>query len=173
MKTIVSDLRMTPFLFPVLLLLGACAGQNSETETASQARVEEAIAEAVRPETTPDATSMAATLDSYKLDIAERIVQVNSTKVYTTRPQALLRSVIVVKYVIDANGNLVSSNIMRSNRDRANEQTAMASLKKTAPFPKPASHLLRQNRIELSESWLFNTDGRFQLRSTALPQMDR
>lgn len=124
-------------------------------------------------ETTRDATSTASTLNGYKQDLAHRISQVNSTKVYVDRPQALLRSVIVLKYQVDADGNLVRSEILRSNRDRETEAIALATLKNTAPFPKPAPHLLRQGRVDIMESWLFNNDGRFQLRTIALPQMDR
>ncbi|EJM98654.1 energy transducer TonB [Herbaspirillum sp. YR522] len=121
--------------------------------------------------TTPDATSTATTTDGYKQDLARRIAQVNSTSVYIERPQALLRAVIVIKYVVDRDGNLVKSEILRSNRDRHAESSALGSLKNTAPFPKPPAALLRDGRIELSESWLFNNDGRFQLRSVALAQM--
>ena len=49
---------------------------------------------------------------------------------------------------------------------------ALASLRSSAPFPKPAPHLLRNGRVEMHESWLFNNDGRFQLRSIALVQMN-
>jgi|GEM_PF-272950 len=122
-------------------------------------------------ETTPDGTSMAASSDAYKQDVAQRISHVSSTKVYTGRPQALLRSVIVMKYAIDKDGNLLRSEIIRTNHDAETEATAMATLRSAAPFPKPASHLLRHGRLELSESWLFNNDGRFQLRSVAQPQL--
>ena len=125
-----------------------------------------------RVETTPDATSTATTIDSYKTDLARRISQVSSTKVYPGRPQALLRSVVVVRYSIDSGGRLVRSEILRSNRDSHTESAALASLKMAAPFPKPASHLLRNGRVELAESWLFNNDGRFQLRSIAQAQMN-
>lgn len=157
----------------LLALLGGCAGKPNESAAMTPAEVKEAIVDATMPETTPDATSVATTVESYKQDIAQRISQVNSTKVYTSRPQALLRAVIVVKFVIDGQGRLVSSSIVRSNRDRAVEQTAMTTLRNTAPFPKPAANLLRNGKLEISESWLFNTDGRFQLRSIALPQMDQ
>ena len=83
-------------------------------------------------ETTRDGTSTAATVDSYKVDLAQRIYAVNSTQVYTTRPQALLRSVVVLKYVVDGAGNLVRSEIARSNRDRITEATALATLRKSA-----------------------------------------
>lgn len=123
-------------------------------------------------ETTRDGTSTADTLGEYKTALAHRIAAVNSTKVFIGRPQALLRSVVVVKYVVDANGSLVRSEIMRSNRDRVTEATALASVKQTAPFPKPAPALLRGGRVEVIETWLFNKDGRFQLRTIAEPQMD-
>jgi periplasmic protein TonB len=124
-------------------------------------------------DTTADGTSTAATLHAYKQDIAQRISQVNSRHVYAERPQALLRSIVVLKFAVDENGRLLRSEIQRSNRDRHAESTALDSLKRTAPFPKPAQHLLRHGKLEMSESWLFNNDGRFQLRSVALPQMDR
>jgi protein TonB len=124
-------------------------------------------------DTTTDGTSTAATLHAYKQDIAQRIAQVNSRHVYAERPQALLRSVVVLKFSVDESGRLLRSEIQRSNRDSHAESTALHSLKRTAPFPKPAPHLLRHGKVEMSESWLFNNDGRFQLRSVALPQMDR
>lgn len=117
--------------------------------------------------------SDARTLDAYKRDLALRISEVNANKVYPGRPQALLRSVVVVRYWVDARGRLARSEIMRSNRDRETEGTALATLRNSAPFPQPAPHLLRNGRLELSETWLFNTDGRFQLRTIAQPQMDR
>jgi protein TonB len=123
-------------------------------------------------ETTRDGTSTAATLVSYKQDIAQRISQVNSTKVYPGRPQALLRSVVVLKYHVDRDGQLTRSEILRGNHDPETEATALAALRSAAPFPKPAPHLLHHGRVEISESWLFNNDGRFQLRSVALPQMN-
>lgn len=121
---------------------------------------------------TPPSTSTASNLNAYKVDLAQRISQANAARVYEGRPQALLRSVIVLRYSVDRQGNLVHSEILRSNRDRATEAIALASLRSAAPFPTPAGHLLKHGRVDVSESWLFNTDGRFQLRSIALPQMD-
>jgi len=43
-------------------------------------------------------------------------------------------------------------------------------LRSTAPFPKPPAALLSGGRVELSETWLFNNNGRFQLRTIAQPQ---
>ncbi len=131
-----------------------------------------APAPTARPDV-PREVSGAHHVDGYKRDLALRIAQMNAAKVYSGRPQALLRSVVVLRYTVDANGNLVTSEIQRSNRDRVTEATALASLRNSAPFPKPAPHLLRNGRLEMSETWLFNNDGRFQLRTIAEPQMDQ
>ncbi|AMP02292.1 tonB family C-terminal domain protein [Collimonas arenae] len=122
--------------------------------------------------TTPDATSTASTLDDYKRALAQRIVAVNSTAVYVGRPQALLRAVIVVKYYVDADGKLLRTEIIRTNKDRRAETSALTALRRAAPFPKPESKFLRRGEVEIAESWLFNDDGRFQLRSIAEQQMD-
>jgi len=123
-------------------------------------------------ETTRDATSTARSMDEYKMDLANRVAQVNSIKVFIGRPQPLLRSVVVVKYVVDAEGKLLRSEILRSNRDRVTENTALSTLRAAAPFPKPPPFLVRHGHVELIETWLFNNDGRFQLRTIAEPQMN-
>jgi protein TonB len=150
-------------------VLGACSTPGSDTPAARRAAMP---AQVEKVETRSDGSSTAHTVEAYKRDLALRISEVNSTKVYPGRPQALLRSVVVLKYSVDGRGNLVRSEILRSNRDGATEATALASLKSTAPFPKPSPHLLRNGRVDLSETWLFNNDGRFQLRTIAQPQMD-
>lgn len=117
--------------------------------------------------------SRATTVDAYKRDLAKRIAEVNSSKVFPGRPQALLRSVVVVKFTVDERGQVTKSEIIRSNNDKSTESTALATLKNAGPFPKPAAHLLQGGRLDISETWLFNNDGRFQLRSIAEAQMNR
>lgn len=150
---------------------GFVAGCATRTADKPVERAPDKAGRVEKIETLPEAASPAATVDAYKYDLAQRINQVNASRVYSGRPQALLRSVIVLRYTVDARGHLVHSEIMRSNRDSETEATALASLRKAAPFPKPATHLLRRGKLELAETWLFNNDGRFQLRSTAQPQM--
>lgn len=149
-------------------ILAGCASYDADKSSQSVSRP--TAAKAYYP---PGATlSYSTTIDNYKRELAERIAQANSIRVYSGRPQALLRSVVVVKYAVDSQGNLTHSEIMRSNRDDMTEAIALTSLRQAAPFPVPASHLLRSGRVEVSETWLFNNDGRFQLRSIAKPQLD-
>lgn len=122
------------------------------------------------PPPTKSTNSSAFTLNGYKKDLAQHISRENASSTYSDRPQALLRAVIVVKFAINADGKLLSSELMRTNHDQAAEKTALASLRGSAPYPKPASYLVKNGRLELIETWLFNDDGRFQLRTIALPQ---
>ncbi|HJV86448.1 MAG TPA: TonB family protein [Noviherbaspirillum sp.] len=158
----------------LLLTAGVLAGCATSTpDTSTDRSSAKALRAERRADTRHESASGASTIDGYKRDLAMRISDINSSKVYPGRPQALLRSVVVLRYSVDAQGNLLRSEIMRSNRDRETESTALASLRSAAPFPRPASHLVRHGKLELSETWLFNNDGRFQLRTIAQPQMDQ
>lgn len=168
------DYRFIKFVAVLLPVAALTAGLVAGCTTKS-ASLDTTVKEVLdsKPVTTSDGGSTADSLDQYKRELAQRISQVNSTKVYVTRPQALLRSVIVIHFWVDAQGGLTRSEIVRTNRDKSTEATALAALRSTAPFPKPPKALLSGGKVEISESWLFNNDGRFQLRSVAQPQMDR
>ncbi len=153
----------------VTAILAGCASRSPDAPTAP-APEKTGRAKTDKP---AELQSNASTVDGYKRDLALRISEVNANKVYSGRPQALLRSVVVLRYAVDERGHLVRSEIMRSNRDRETETIALATLRNAAPFPKPAPHLMRNGRLDISETWLFNNDGRFQLRTIAQPQMDR
>lgn len=151
------------FLLCGAAILAGCASDAPTSAAASRSQ-----------SSTTDAPPVAsASVTAYKVALANHIAAVNGKRMYAGRPQALLRSVVVVKYVVDGDGRLVRSEIMRSNRDRKTEATALATLRNSAPFPVPAPSLLQRGRLELAETWLFNDDGRFQLRSTARQQMDQ
>lgn len=120
-----------------------------------------------------DPVAIAAATDLYKKELAEKIVKANPAKVYRERPQALLRSVVVLEFQVDEDGKLVSSGIRRANNDPVAEATALASLREAAPLPKPPAILVRHGPVTFHETWLFNKDGRFQIRSTAQQQLDR
>ncbi|CAN5334127.1 hypothetical protein BH11PSE11_BH11PSE11_27460 [soil metagenome] len=165
-----------PSLLATLFCVG-CSARAPDTPKPAAAPAAAPKTETVKKitekvETTPDATSTETTFDGYKTALAKRITEVNSIQVHTGRPQALLRAVIVLKYWVDRDGKLVKTEIARTNRDHEAETIAMSTLKKAAPFPKPRPSLLREGKVEIAETWLFNNDGRFQLRSVAQQQMN-
>jgi protein TonB len=116
-------------------------------------------------------SSNSLTLNGYKRELAQHISGRNLSKVYAERPQALLRSVIVLKYSMNGEGKLLRSEVLRSNHDKVTEGIALASISNAAPFPKPSSLLVKNGKLEITETWLFNDDARFQLRTIAQPQM--
>jgi protein TonB len=120
---------------------------------------------------TPVAAINSATLDQYREAVARRIVERNPSYVLHGTPQAMLRSLVVVSFTVDQNGRVVTSSIYRTNGDDEAEGTALATLRRASPLPLPPGKLLNgRGQLELFEDWLFNDDGKFQLRELASPQ---
>jgi protein TonB len=128
---------------------------------------------APKTEVLKDQAAIAAATDAYKKELAQKIAQASTDRMFAEQPQALLRSVVVLEFTVDADGKLLKSAVRRSNHDPETEAAALASLRDAAPLPKPPAALLNGGKLELHETWLFNNDGRFQIRSTAQPQLDR
>jgi protein TonB len=120
---------------------------------------------------TPPAAINSATLDQYRLSVAQRIVARNPSYVLRGTLQPMLRSLVVVSFTIDRSGALVQSSVYRTNGDDEAERTALATLRRAAPLPRPPARLLNaRGQLELFEDWLFNDNGKFQLRTLASPQ---
>jgi len=159
----------TKFAIASAALLAGCTTASLNQPTASSSSGGQrnvAVSTAVSHNT----ASMS--LDRYKRLLAQRIAEVNPDKIYPGNPQALLRSVVVLKYEVDTSGRLVHSDTLRSNGDTVTVATALTALRRAAPFPPPPNNLLSHGRTEILETMLFNDDGRFQLRSIAAPQLD-
>lgn len=158
--------------------LAACATQPPPPPAPSgPARAPSAPAPRPSPGTPPPASttpaaSSARNLDDYKREIALRIQQRNAQWVHDERPQALLRAVIVARLKVDVAGN-AQVEILRSP-DAELTQRVIQSVRNASPFPVPTRSLASQLAgTGYTESWLFNTDGRFQIRTVARPQMDQ
>jgi protein TonB len=110
-------------------------------------------------------------LSRYKVELAQHISKINTAFTTADRPQSMLRSVVVVAFKLDNQGRVLTSSIYRTNGDSNAERIALTSLRQSSPLPAPPEILMGQNsEIEVMEDWLFNSDGRFQLRSIAAPQ---
>jgi protein TonB len=122
---------------------------------------------------TPVAAVNSLTLDQYRDAVAKRIIERNPSYVLHGKPQAMLRSLVVVSFTVDGNGQVVKSSVYRTNGDDEAESTALATLRRAAPLPQPPGKLLNsRGQLELFEDWLFNDDGKFQLRELAPPQAE-
>ena len=119
----------------------------------------------------PLAAMNSATLDRYRDAVARRIQERNPSYVLSGTPQAMLRSLVVVSFTVDRDGRVLASSVYRTNGDDEAESTALNSLRRSAPLPQPPARLLdSRGRLELMEDWLFNDNGKFQLRTLASPQ---
>lgn len=151
------------------LLLGGCA-QRPPAPDAPQ-ETAPAPVPAPRPEIAPapaePPSSQASNLEGYKREVADRIYVTAAERIFPGTPPHLLRSVIVLRLTIDANGRLVDARVFRDNGDAETTRTALDSARQGSPYPKPPPRLLRGGRLEVSETWLFQEDGRFQLRTRA------
>ena len=109
-------------------------------------------------------------LDDWKRVAAERVYAVNRTHLFEGRPEHLLRAVIVVEVTVDREGKVTRSKILRSPGIASLDTLALDSLKAASPLPAPPAKLVARGPLVFSETWLFRKDGRFQIRTLALPQ---
>ncbi len=135
------------------------------------AAVPEAGTVVASPERPPDPEPRIATLEEYKLVVARRIAQISPQHLFEGAPRPMLKSVVVLSIVVDADGRLTRVRVLRGNGHRALEQLALQSVQAAVPLPRPGA-LVRRGVAEFNETWLFRDDGRFQLRSTAEAQAD-
>lgn len=109
-------------------------------------------------------------LERYKRAAAERIHEANRSLLFDGRPHHLLQAVIVVELTVDKQGNVARSKIVRSPGIATLNNVALSSLKSASPLPAPPTALVAKGPLTYSETWLFNNQSRFQLRTLALPQ---
>lgn len=113
----------------------------------------------------------AESMDQVKTDFARAVYLNSAGKVHNDRPQPLLRAVVVLRVKLDEQ-NQWKAEVFRDNPDQP--EMTRAALESVARVPPPVG-LSPQMRQTLSadglvEAWLFETDGRFALKSLAKPQ---
>lgn len=109
-------------------------------------------------------------LDEWKQRAAEHIHQVNRKDLFEGRPEHLLRAVIIVEVTVDRQGSVINTTIRRSPGIASLNTAAMRSVRNASPLPSPPASLLQKGVLTYHETWLVRKDGRFQLRTLALPQ---
>ncbi|MEO8202922.1 MAG: TonB family protein [Betaproteobacteria bacterium] len=111
----------------------------------------------------------AASMEAYKKDVAQRIMQ-TSPEVFVEALPQVFKSIVVVEVTIDRDGRLAGVLVHRSNGYRELEKVALASVRRAGPFAAPARHFARHDgSVRFLETFLFRTDGRFRVRTFAEP----
>jgi len=111
-----------------------------------------------------------STLDAYKLDVARHVLARNAERVFSGRLPPMLPAIVVLNITVDRDGRLTEVQVQRS-RDPDASKVALDSMRRSGPLPRPDGLLAAHMRaMSFSETFLFDHDYRFQLRSLAGPQ---
>jgi len=116
--------------------------------------------------------SAAATLAEYRLEVAGLLQNANRGMVFEGAPPNPLRAVIVMRAEIDVLGEARRLDVVRAPwHDPWLAELVAQTMRQAEPFPRPSMKLLRgANSVTITETWLFDYEGRFRLRSLSLPQ---
>jgi len=151
-----------------LLALAACATPPPALEPQVFLQVPEAPASA--PEV---AVSGATTLAEYRRDVDELLHAANVPGVFAGRPPNPLRAVIVVYVEVNAGGELVRLELYRApvHSPELVDEVERAWRRLGPQLPRPLPALMNgDERLAFTQTWLFDDDGRFRLRTLSLPQ---
>ena len=106
-------------------------------------------------------------VESYKAGVAEQVMRANSAHTFSGRLPPMLPAIVVLSITVDHTGKLARVAVQRSRDDDASN-VALASMQRAGPLPKPFNLADNAgNSLTFSETFLFNADYRFQLRTLA------
>jgi protein TonB len=108
-------------------------------------------------------------LDSYKTQVAQHVLQHNPEHSFNGKLPPMLPAIVVLEITVDEEGRMTEVAVQRS-RDPDASQVALASMRRSAPLPRPARLANTNGKLTFSETFLFADRDRYQLRSLAGPQ---
>jgi protein TonB len=109
-------------------------------------------------------------IDQYKQELAEQVVSRNAAHTFRGQLPPMLPAIVVLRMTVNAEGRITEMFVQRS-RDKEASAVAMASIQRTGMLPRPQNLIQGGARgISFSETFLFNEEYKFQLRSLAGPQ---
>jgi periplasmic protein TonB len=106
-------------------------------------------------------------VDQYKEEVAEHIVSRNTDHTFFGKLPPMLPAIVVLRMTVNGDGRITDLFVQRS-RDKQASAVAMASVHRAGSLPRPQNLVHGSTRaITFSETFLFNADYKFQLRSLA------
>lgn len=153
--------------FAAAALLGSVAAACTTVQPPSPPPPQRAVAApppvaVVRP--APRPAPRYHSMKQYEYVLAKRIFETNGGHTVTGELQPLLRAVVVLHFEVDASGKVHDVQTWRTP-EREADRLARASLARAGALPAPPRQWLRGGRLGITETWLFNSDGRFHLRA--------
>lgn len=111
-----------------------------------------------------------ASVDTYKIGVARHILRANLGHTFDGHLPPMLPAIVVLRLSVDNTGTLTDVLVQRS-RDTTASEVAMASIRRSGTLPMPCGLIYQANgTLTFSETFLFNKQYQFQLRSLADPQ---
>ncbi|MET0855520.1 MAG: hypothetical protein ABWY27_02115 [Telluria sp.] len=108
-----------------------------------------------------------ASVDAYKDDVAALIMRYNSAHTFSGKLPPMLPAIVVLRITVDRDGRMTDVTVQRSRNQEAS-RVALASMQRTGSLPRPFNLATGPGRsLTFSETFLFNADYRFQLRTLA------
>jgi protein TonB len=106
-------------------------------------------------------------VDAYKNDVAEHILRYNADHTFSGKLPPMLPAIVVVNITVDHTGKMTKVAVQRS-RDNEASKVALASVRRAGVLPRPFNLATGPSRtLTFSETFLFNAERRFQLRTLA------
>ncbi|MED5597351.1 hypothetical protein [Janthinobacterium sp. P210006] len=117
------------------------------------------------------AIQLAASIDAYKALVAQQIMAANGAYTFSGSLPPMLPAIVVLDLSVGPDGELKSVHVHRS-RDSEASAAALAAVRRVPTLFPPAAHLMhsRARTFDFSETFLFNEQYRFQLRTLSGPQ---
>lgn len=152
----------------IALALAGC--RNKEPTVLPSAPPTQGVPTAPAPTPAAKPLREAANVEEYKTLVAEHIVAANPALIFSHKLPPMLPAIVVLDIGIDREGKIHQLKVHRSRDDKAST-VAMEAVRNAAPFPKPVK-LVKFGHKDLvfSETFLFNKEYQFQVRTLAGPQ---
>jgi protein TonB len=110
-----------------------------------------------------------ATADDYKFDAAVQIVQFNTAHTFSGKLPPMLHAIVVLRITVDERGRITDMWVQRApEHGLLASKIALASMHRAGAMPRPLNLANGPDRsLSYSETFLFNAENRFQVRTLA------
>jgi protein TonB len=150
----------------MMAVLSACAHQTSVAPYPVAQAAARAPAADVRTTIAGQRTAFDS-VDTYKYDVAEQIMRYNGAHTFSGKLPPMLPAIVVLSITVDHTGKATKVTVQRS-RDQDASKVALASMQRAGLLPRPFNLASGPGKsLTFSETFLFNADYRFQLRTLA------
>src|SRR5450830_1452754 len=167
MKTHRSTRTAAAVLCAVLAACGQTPRANNSNAGSMASSAAAPVSSAARTPALPAQRSEFASVDTSKSDAALHIMRHNPDRTFSGALPPMLPAIVVLRITVDQTGKVTRAIVQRSRDDDASK-VALASIQRTGYLPRPANLAVGPGRsLTYMETFLFNEDYRFQLRTLA------